>query len=365
MFKTNRRLALAFGGATIFAGATRAFTPEEEQHWKVLPTVAAKGKQDDIFFIDENRGWYGNGAGHVYQTGDGGETWTLIWEKAGTYVRAIGFVDADIGLLGNIGLDYFPGVTDPCPLYRTADGGRNWTPVTAVSGPVPEGICAIDVLRRPYVNAGRIDDRVTVRAGGRVGGPARLMTSHDLGLTWLSEDLSSLTGAILDVHFVSERVGFIAGATDADVKNARTVILRTMDGGRSWKRVHEGKRQFEIIWKLSFPTPRVGFATVQNYDPDPSVAQRFVARTTDGGASWDELPLVSDHGIQEFGIGFVDADHGWVGGAPHGFETRNGGRSWVPADVGRATNKIRVVRTKSGSRVFAIGTDVRRLDVEA
>jgi photosystem II stability/assembly factor-like uncharacterized protein len=350
-------------GAVGIAALSGAAFAAPTSGWRVLPAAPFRGKQDDIFFIDASTGWYGNGAGKLYQTFDGGDSWSLSWDRPGTYIRALGFIDRNVGFLGNIGVDYFPGVTDRHPLYRTADAGRSWDPVTNVQGPLPAGVCSIDILRRPFVNAGVLEQRTTIRAGGRVGGPARLMTSHDLGMTWTSEDLSPLTEAILDVHFISERIGFIAGASNADVEQSHAVILRTVDGGGSWQPVYEGARPFEIIWKLSFPTPRVGFATVQNYDPDATVTSRVVARTIDGGSSWTELPVAVDHSLQEFGIGFVDAHRGWIGGSPRGYETRDGGRSWQPADLGRAMNKIRVLRDGPHTRVWAIGVDVRRLDL--
>ena len=35
-----------------------------------------KGKQDDIFFLNEKMGWYVNGSGKKFKSYDGGETWT-------------------------------------------------------------------------------------------------------------------------------------------------------------------------------------------------------------------------------------------------------------------------------------------------
>ena len=51
---------------------------------------------------------------------------------------------------------------------------------------------------------------------------------------------------ILDVHFLDERVGFVAGASDVDIEASHAVVLKTIDGGRSWRRVYESSRKFEI-----------------------------------------------------------------------------------------------------------------------
>ena len=74
----------------------------------------------------------------------------------------------------------FPGVTDTNPLYRTTDGGKSWSPVTRITGPAPSGICAIHVLRQPFVNSGVLDYRVTLprgRASRRAGASADLERS--------------------------------------------------------------------------------------------------------------------------------------------------------------------------------------------
>lgn len=332
--------------------------------WVKLPTEPYRGKQDDVVFVDAMTGWYGNGLGRLFRTTDGGQTWTKQMDRPGTFVRALGFVVAQLGFLGNIGPDYFPGVTDTTPLYRTRDGGASWEPIT-IKGPAVTGICAIDVHKAAFINAGVLDHRVTVRAGGRVGGPALLATSRDGGETWTSEDLSALTAMILDIQFVDERIGFIAGATDTSVEQSRAVILRTADGGRSWSRVYEGQRPFELTWKMSFPTEATGYVTVQSYNPDPTVSQRVFAKTTDGGLTWAEMPLVDNAAARAFGVGFVDERHGWIGAMPHGFETRDGGATWTPATMGLAVNKVRVVPTPTGKAVFAIGVELHRLDLEA
>lgn len=229
-----------------------------------------------------------------------------------------------------------------------------------------KGICAIDVLKTPFINAGVLDHRVTIRAGGRVGGPAHLATSRDRGETWTAEDLSAHTAMILDVQFVSDQVGFICGASSADVQASTAVILRTGDGGRTWSRVHEGTRSFELTWKMSWPTPTVGYVTVQSYNPDPAASQRYIARSTDGGLTWRELPLIDNAAVRTFGIGFVDEKRGWVGAVPGGFETTDGGTSWAPVAMGAAVNKVRILpKAGGGHAVFAIGVELHRLDLPA
>jgi len=357
----DRRQVLA-AGVAFGALPGLSWAQAVEPTWVKQPTEPYRGKQDDVVFVDAMTGWYGNGAGKLFKTTDGGQTWNQIMDRPGTFVRALGFVDKDLGFLGNIGPDYFPGVTDLTPLYRTRDGGTSWEPVT-IEGPSVTGICAIDVHKASFINAGVLGHRVTIRAGGRVGGPALLATSRDGGETWTSEDLSALTAMILDVHFVDERIGFICGASDTNVEQSHAVILRTGDGGRSWSRVYEGTRPFELTWKMNFPTETTGYVTVQSYNPDPAVSQRVFAKTTDGGLTWTEMPLVDNAAVREFGVGFVDERRGWIGAVPNGFETRDGGATWAPVQMGNAVNKVRIVPNGSGVAVFAIGVELHRLDL--
>ena len=105
-------------------------------------------------------------------------------EQPGTFVRAIGFLDAQRGFAGNLGPDSFPGVTDTTPLYRTDDGGTSWNPVALPDTDGARGVCAIDILSVDAVNAGHRLHKELVHVGGRVGGPASLFRSrrrrHDL-----------------------------------------------------------------------------------------------------------------------------------------------------------------------------------------
>ncbi len=341
-----------------------ALTPPAvtDLQWYKLPTVPYKGKQDDIYFVDSKLGFYVNGQGKIYRTQNGGQQWQLVLDQPGTYFRAIGMVDALHGYAGNIGTDYFPGVSDTNPLYETLDGGASWHVVKGLPGVPVKGICAIDILKAPFINAGVRDERTIIHAGGRVGSPAYLLRSIDGGKSWTNIDMSPWVAMIVDVKFFDAMNGVVFAGSDADIEKSHALIVVTHDGGQTWTKSYESARPSELTWKGAFPSRQVGYATIQSY-AKPASEQRWVAKTTDGGKSWKEIPLVQNAEANEFGVGFATNDLGWVGTNKGAFETRDGGASWHPVEMGRVINKIRILPDGGAFRAYAIGADVYQFGV--
>jgi photosystem II stability/assembly factor-like uncharacterized protein len=126
--------------------------------------------------------------------------------------------------------------------------------------------------------------------------------------------------------------------------------------------VYQSSRPYETTWKIAFPSAQVGYVTIQSYNPDTTVKQQRIAKTTDGGKTWLELNLIEDAGAREFGIGFIDEQHGFVGTMNSGFETKDGGQTWQKIDLGRACNKIRLYKEDNGTTYgYAIGVNVFKL----
>jgi photosystem II stability/assembly factor-like uncharacterized protein len=373
-----RRLIATLWSATLLSGCATLPTPPTAddsaalrarvatQKWVKTAAEPFRGKQDDVFFLDTNIGWYVNGTGKLFSTRDGGASWKLLWEKPGTFFRTVAFVDEKHGYVGNVGTDYFPDVKDETPLYETRDSGATWTPTK-----LPEfvkGMCAIDIARVSYINHGVSAQRTMIHAGGRVGGPPGLVRSLDAGATWKYIDLSKMIGPILDVKFFNENIGFVMAGTIATTAAERhAVILKTINGGATWKEVYRSKRPNEITWKGAFPTDKIGYVTIQSYDDDKTNTQRYVAKTTDGGDTWSEIPLVADHAVREFGVAFVTPEIGWVGAIDGAYQTLDGGASWAKItseDIGRGINKFRVLRTPTGFVAYSVGTHVAKLEVK-
>ena len=347
-------VALA-GVALLGALAATTFAQERKAgRWVKLETEGSAGKQDDIFFVDSSCGWYMNGLGNIFKTTDGGTKWRRVLHKKGTYFRCLGFVDAAHGFAGNVGPGFFPGVTDTTWLYETTDAGETWKAIPNLAGVEATGLCAIDVLETAR--------GTTLHAAGRVSGPAVLLESQD-AKTWHPLPVPEHCAQILDVKFFDEQSGVLCGASDAVFEKSRALVLRTEDGGKTWREAYRSQRPGELSWKCSFPTREVGYATVQSYDPSEANTRRYVAKTVDGGRTWTEQLLVEDHSCDEFGVSFVTADRGWVGTLQTGYETEDGGRTWRPVAMGKAVNRIRFVPTDGAYVGYAVGASVYKITI--
>lgn len=323
--------------------------------WQTLPTEAYPKKRDDVVFVNATTGFYGTGKGNLYRTDDGGRSWRLAWSSPGTFIRSLGFIDARHGFLGNLGAG-LANITDQNPLYETLDGGKTWTPAKIGNASVP-GICSIDVLKSRSIHEGDLSDRYYIDAAGRADGPAKMLRSENGGQSWRLIDLSDRAGMILDVKFLDPNTGFVFAATNGDIAQSHGLILKTTDGGRSWRQVYRSNRLNEILWKGAFVTNQIGYATIQN--DDRTNTQQRIVKTTDGGEHWTEMNLASNKDAEEFGIGFLTPDKGWVGTAAGSFETSDGGKTWSASALAPKANKIRTRAADGTPMVYAIGSEVQ------
>jgi photosystem II stability/assembly factor-like uncharacterized protein len=267
-------------------------------------------------------------------------------------------VDSLVGFAGTVGTDYFPDVADTIPLYGTKDGGKTWRSVS-YTGAYVKGLCAIDIVKEQFINHGKTDYKIHIYGVGRVGSPANMMVSHDGGATWTSNSMNNDCKMLFDIKMFDKNNGIVCAASDEDLEKSNALILKTSDGGKTWKKVYQSNRPFEGTWKASFPTMEVGYVTIQSYNPDPNLKQQRIAKTTDGGETWNEINLVEDAGAREFGIGFIDENHGFVGTMNSGYETKDGGKTWAKVNLGMACNKIRIYKNANGKTYgYAIGVDV-------
>lgn len=304
------------------------------QTWQPLTSILVNGNNqrfDDVFFLNENLGWAANGYfSAVYKTIDGGTNWTLQTTGAmlgsSHYFRNIEFLDENIGFLGTLNQK----------IYKTTDGGTTWNLVTNIT-PNPVAICGLDCVGTS-----------TVYGCGAYFGPAYIIKSTDSGNTWQYINMSAYANALVEINFINENVGFASG------NNASGgVILKTTDGGTTWTQLLNTSTNGDYVWKLQFlnSNNNILFGAVEAVAPNPG----RLAKSIDGGLTWT-LTNAPETVIQA--VGFLDENHGWMGGHTTGFyETTNGGATWTNTGVGSNLNRIFFV----GNTAYASGSTIYKM----
>lgn len=315
--------------STILAVAAAVALADAAPQWQALPNAPYAGRIDGLHFIDANRGWCALGDGQIHHTSDGGATWQNQLTNHEVYFRTISFADAMHGVAGTLSTDKL--------MYRTVDGGANWTVVTNIPEPQPSALCGT------WAPTSQV-----IYGVGSYYGPARVIKSVDAGATWSSKDLAPLASTLIDVYFKSATEGFAVGGCNGTFPDVRSVVLHTTDGGATWQQRFVGTRAGEWGWKISFPTPSVGYVSLEREGPP-----MYLLKTTDGGLSWSEL-VFEDYNEQ--GIGFATADVGWIGGLYNPtFVTTDGGATWTASPWGDYIDRFQFLSPTLG---YASGVTV-------
>ena len=341
------------------------FVQSQSPVWQQFPnSPSGTDRHDDIFFVDANTGWSVRSNGYIHKTTDGGATWVVQANQPATHFRCLGFTSATRGWAGNLGKGSFSAATDTLPLYETFNGGTTWTAVPGLAEQGVKGMCALHVL-----------DANHIYGGGRVRGPAHFIRSTDGGVTWTVIDLTAmgLLNGIMDVYFKDPLNGFIIGMDNnpyvagcGGVYHGR--IIKTTDGGNTWTTVLTTPTECAYFWKIVFPTPSTGYVSLQQNGTYNDVKYY---KTTDGGNTWvaRSIPLSSIGSPSSFfvqGIGFADANKGWIGGssytAPYSYnliQTTDGGTTWTTMgyEDSRRMNKFRFTNANLG---YSAGTKLHK-----
>ena len=327
--------------ATLLGLLSGALPAAAQPSWEALPASPFHSYRfEDAAFLSPERGWIVDGSGETYETTNAGATWTLRSDIVG-YLRSSAFVRPDLGWIGVL--------YGPEALLETRDGGATMTNVTGrISPALPPsaGICGLFAL-----------SETDVWGVGQWNGPGYTIHTIDGGATWARRDLSALAGSLIDVHFHDALRGVAVGGTAGIDSGSRAVVLGTTDGGLTWSRrfVSSGAGTVaEWAWKVSFPTPDVGYVSVE-YTGDTQDGK--VLKTTDGGLTWTELRVPGGGSMQ--GVGFLTPDIGWTSGRGRAMRTLDGGATWAPTtEIDGSVNRFEFFGDTLG---FAMGRRVFRL----
>ena len=212
-------------------------------------------------------------------------------------------------------------------VLRTTDGGETWQKLTVTDEALDfRDVDAIDAQTAYILSIGN--------------GPAsRIYKTTDAGKTWKLQFKNDDEKAFLDaMSFWDANHGIVFG----DSVDKQLYILTTADGGNTWSRVPPENlppaQENEGAFAAS-GTNIALFGKSHAWIGTGAAAKSRVLRTSDGGRTWQvaDTPLASGQSSGIFSIAFRDAKHGVVAGGDYRKEseavdnlavTSDGGATW-------------------------------------
>lgn len=284
----------------------------------------------DVQFIDTKNGWAVGDHGVIWKTTDGGRNWSLIRSPVNCPLRSLCFITERIGWIAGGGTVPFSKLGFGVLLF-TADGGRNWRVLAADR----RG------LKNPRAVLAEVARRTDSRTIRKTAPWARLPS-------------------LQYVKFFNMNQGVAVGEASREFG---TGVMTTSDGGRSWRPV-VGKNR--TGWRAAdFARPHVGITaglrgeialvgsgrllkpaiedpglravrdvTLQRDDSGWIVGDGgLVRRTTSGGVNWKDPdgPLPKEvRDLFDFQAVACKGKRVWIAGSPGSvvWHSANGGRTW-------------------------------------
>jgi photosystem II stability/assembly factor-like uncharacterized protein len=290
----NAQVAWASG-----SGSTVLRTDDGGATWKKLSVTSDALDFRDIDGIGQSTAYLlsiGNGpASRIYKTLDGGATWVLQFrnEDPKVFLDAMSFWDADHGIVIGDSVD------GKFYILTTANGGREWSRVPAEAlPPALENEGAFAASGTNIAVQGKSNAWIGLGASAR----ARVLRTTDGGRSWKVSETplkSGQSSGIFSIAFADQKHGVIVGGDYQKEKEAADNLALTEDGGVTWT----------LVQGLS------GFRSVVAYVPGTksviAIGPAGSDYSNDGGKKWAPL---SGPGFDTFSFA-RGQKFGWGAGA--------------------------------------------------
>ncbi len=307
-------------------GTSAVLSPPGSNHAKPINTDL-KEASSPLYFINEKAGW-ALVRGSLYNTKDGGTTWTKLTGPLLKNLKAVIFVSEQEGLAirddwngkkrsntvlrtENSGQSWREVLELPTPIYginfvgprvgyvssrwypiqETSDGGNTWKKIEGIEG--LNYLYFIDRYEgwgyggaiwhtddgaktwRQVISYEQVSDlwavRFIDRSTGWIMGGKELWFTTD-GKTWQKAmQIPRTEGLYVSMDFVNSQEGWIACEDGS--------VIHTLDGGSTWQVIAHARIKFSCI---RFNNQTSGWALDTNGE---------FFRSTNGGATWDVVSL--------------------------------------------------------------------------
>lgn len=260
---------------------------------------------------------YGDG---VYKSEDGGESWKNMGLKESRHIGGI-VVDprnSSVVFVAAEGSAWGPG--GERGLYKTTDGGENWTKVLEISEHTGVNNVVMDPVDPDvmYATSEQRRRHVFTKIGG--GPESAVYRSTDGGETWIKSMKGlpkvHIGGMGIDVSPVDRNVVYLI----VEAAEGKGGFFRSDNRGASWKKMsdhHASGQYYNEIYCDPMDVNKVYSMETYSYF------------TEDGGKTWNRLSNdnrhVDDHALW---IDPTDTRHFLIGGDGGVYETFDGGKAY-------------------------------------
>jgi photosystem II stability/assembly factor-like uncharacterized protein len=225
----------------------------------------------------------GTGASsRIYKTEDGGATWTLQFQNADPK----GFNDCFAFFSPHSGIAMADSLAGRFPVLRTRDG-RTWQDIGARLPPAEPGEAAFAASGTCVATLGA--GRAWIVTGGAAR--ARVLATSDAGETWRAHDAPIGRGGEgsggFTIAFRDQRRGMLGGGDLSAPRARQPNVARTRDGGATWQRAAPAP--------LPGPVFGLAYAIEGNDAVVLATGPGGAAWSAEDGDSWTRLDGVTDY----------------------------------------------------------------------
>ena len=242
-------------------------------------------------------------SGKIRKTVDGGMTWTNASDSSTMFISAtnfpdfVHFWDANNGLAlgdpnntGGSGNEY--------EIWRTNNGGTNWTRVAGAN--IPNPATGDAGLTNSYTTYGK-----HIWFGTELG---HVYSSNDSGKTWsVNTGIIGLAGGVQGLAFRDSLNGMAWGlATTAATSNS---LKKTSNGGITWSAVTLDPTNTGLYAFCTIP----GRNSYMSVGLNSGSTGYVTSVTQDDGVTWNLLETGTTSPFRMIEVQMLDSMHGWAG----------------------------------------------------
>ena len=297
----------------------------DDQRVLGIGAVAVDQSNPDVVWVGTGEGNPRNSAGvgrGVYKSINGGDTWTLMGLEASERIHRILLhpTNPEIVYVGAMGPAWSDGVTRG--VFKTVDGGRSWDHVLYVDARTGVSDMVMDPTNPDKLIVGMWSYRRSPWFFESGGSGSGVYVTVDGGVNWrLAVESDGLPEGELG------RIGLTIYPKDpsivyAVVEAKESALLRSSDGGRSWRTVRSGPEA----------SPRPFYYSDIVVDPENELRlyqlHSRIEKSEDGGRTFENVGRGVHPDFHALWIDPEDSRHLYAGTDGGLYVSRDRGVSW-------------------------------------